>query len=85
MVHVDRHVRALPLYHGDYYARMQRLQQLLATLPGLHIAANYRGGVAVRDRLACAMQTATQILEAARRPASTSHSLPGLVLNPQNT
>jgi len=85
MVRVDRHVRALPLYHGDYCARMQRLQQLLATLPGLHIAANYRGGIAVRDRLACAMQTATQVSEAARGPASTSHSLPDLVLNPQNT
>ncbi len=85
MVRVDRHVRALPLYHGDYCALMQLLQQLLATLPGLHIAANYLGGVAVRDRLACAMQTATQIVEAVRRPTSTSHSLPGLVLNPQNT
>jgi len=85
MVRVDRHVHALPLYHGDYCARMQLLQQLLATLPGLHIAANYLGGVAVRDRLACAMQTATQIIEAVRRPTSTSHSLPGLVLNPQNT
>jgi len=85
MVRVDRHVRALPLYHGDYCARMQLLQQLLATLPGLHIAANYLGGVAVRDRLACAMQTATQLVEAARTPASTSHSLPGLVPNPQNT
>jgi oxygen-dependent protoporphyrinogen oxidase len=85
MIHVDRHGRALPLYHGNYCGRMQRLQQLLARLPGLHIAANYLGGVAVRDRLACAMQTATQILEAARGPASTSHSLPDLVLNPQNT
>lgn len=85
MVRVDRHVRALPLYHGDYCARMQLLQQLLATLPGLHIAANYLGGVAVRDRLACAMQTATQLVEAVRRPTSTSHSLPGLVFNPQNT
>jgi len=84
MLHVDRHVHALPLYHGDYFARMQRLQQLLATLPGLHIVANYVGGVAVRDRLACAMQTATQIVEAVRRPASTSDSPPGLVLNPQN-
>jgi oxygen-dependent protoporphyrinogen oxidase len=85
MVRVDRHVRALPLYHGDYCGRMQRLQQLLAPLPGLHIVANYLGGVAVRDRLACAMQTATLLVEAARTPASTSHSLPGLVLNPQNT
>ncbi len=85
MIHVDRHGRALPLYHGNYCGRMQRLQQLLARLPGLHIVANYRGGVAVRDRLACAMQTATQIVEAARRPASTGHPLPGLVLNPQNT
>ena len=85
MVHVDRHSRALPLYHGDYCSRTQQLQQLLATLPGLHITANYCGGVAVRDRLACAMQTATQIVEAVRRPTSTSHSLPGLVLNPQNT
>jgi len=75
MARVDRHVRALPLYHGNYYARMQRLQQLLATLPGLHIVANYRGGVAVRDRLACAMQTATELIATVRKPASTCLSV----------
>jgi protoporphyrinogen/coproporphyrinogen III oxidase len=85
MIRVDRHSRALPLYHRDYCGRTERLQQLLGTLPGLHIVANYLGGVAVRDRLACAMQTATQVVKMARRPTSTSHSLPRLVPNLQNT
>lgn len=52
MVHVDRHSQALPVYHGAYQARMQSIDSRLKLLPGLHLEANYVGGVSVRDRLA---------------------------------
>ena len=32
-------------------------------IPGLHLEANYRGGVSVRDRLACGHAVANRILE----------------------
>jgi len=54
MVRIDRHHRALPLYHGNYYGRMRTITDCLQHLPGLHLEANYRGGVSVRDRIACA-------------------------------
>ena len=84
MVHIDRHQQGLPLYHGNYYKRMQRLGHLLAQLPGLHAEANYRGGVSVRDRLICAMRSAEHVLLDIQSPSSTTYSLPQLVLRPQN-
>jgi len=80
MVRIDRHRRAMPLYHGDYCSRMQRLKELLTTQPGLYLAANYRDGIAVRDRLAAAMQTASMVIKKARAPVSRRYSLPSLVL-----
>lgn len=52
MVQIDRHQQALPLYHGHYAARIRELNKLLSSHSGLHIAANYMGGVSVRDRIA---------------------------------
>lgn len=63
MLRIDRHQQALPLYHGDYYARMMSVTDRLQQLPGLHLEANYRGGVAIRDRIVCA-QIATQRIAA---------------------
>jgi oxygen-dependent protoporphyrinogen oxidase len=79
MVHIDRHRRAMPLYHGDYFARMERLQRLTAAQPGLHLNGNYLGGVAVRDRLANAMHTASLIVRKAHEPTSKTYSLPPIV------
>jgi len=53
MVRIDRHREALPLYHGAYQARMRAITARLQHIPGLYLEANYRGGVSVRDRLAC--------------------------------
>jgi len=50
-VRVVRHRRALPLYHGRYTSRLSALAERLRQMPGLHLEANYRGGVAVRNRL----------------------------------
>jgi len=69
MVRIDRHREALPLYHGAYQARMQAITTRLQHIPGLHLEANYRGGVSVRDRLACGHAVANRILGARLWPS----------------
>jgi len=66
MMRIDRHQEALPLYHGTYQARMQAITARLQQIHGLHLEANYKGGVSVRDRLACGHAVANQILGARR-------------------
>lgn len=51
-VWIDRHECGLPLYHGAYCGRLRAIAERLENWPGLHLAANYRGGVSVRDRIA---------------------------------
>lgn len=63
MVRIDRHREALPLYHGAYQARMGAIASRLQHAPGLHLEAGYRGGVSVRDRLACGHAVASRILK----------------------
>lgn len=62
MMHIDRHKQALPLYHGAYQARVESITERLKSLPGLHLEANYVGGVSVRDRIARGRILAKQIL-----------------------
>ncbi len=61
MVHVDQHRQGLPLYHGAYPARMMAVNKRLQFLPGLHLEANYRGGISIRDRILCAYQAVGRI------------------------
>ncbi len=63
MVRIDRHHRALPLYHGNYYRRMKMVTDCLQHHSGLHLEANYRGGVSVRDRIACACNATKRIAD----------------------
>ncbi len=63
MVRIDRHRQALPVYHGAYQRRMQAIEDRLRLLPGLHLEANYKGGVSVRDRLVCGQVVAQRILQ----------------------
>ena len=72
MVRVDRHRRSLPMYHDNYCERARRIRELAAPLSGLHLVANYLGGVSVRDRLACAMQAADKVLATVDRPSAAS-------------
>lgn len=58
---VDRHRQALPKYHGHYGARLRALDARLAVLPGIELAANYKGGVSVRDRIAQGLIAATRV------------------------
>jgi len=62
MVRIDRHSEALPLYHGTHQARMKAITNRLRHIPGLHLEANYRGGVSVRDRITRGHTVANQIL-----------------------
>ncbi|MEW8201184.1 MAG: protoporphyrinogen oxidase [Candidatus Thiodiazotropha endolucinida] len=50
-VRVDRHRRGLPLYHGQYQARLEKIEHRLDSLPGLYLNGNYQHGVSVRERL----------------------------------
>jgi hypothetical protein len=38
------------------------MDRRLVNFPGLHLEANYKGGVSVRDRMLCADQAARRIL-----------------------
>lgn len=69
MVRIDRHQEALPTYHGAYQARMQAITTCLKNIPGLHLEANYRGGVSVRDRIICGHNVADRILGAQKWPS----------------
>jgi len=68
MVRIDRHKEALPLYHGAHQARLQAIASHLQQIPGLHLEANYRGGVSVRDRIARSRIAAKQILASLPKP-----------------
>ena len=67
MVQIDRHHQALPLYYGVYLGRTKRINARLERFPGLHLAANYIGGVSVRDRIAGGCEVADRILSVAGR------------------
>lgn len=60
-VWIDRHASGLPLYHGAYARRLHAMSERLRSWPGLHLAANYWGGVSVRERIACGHATASRV------------------------
>lgn len=72
---VDHHPQALPLYHGHYSLRQQAIYDALTLTPGLHLQANYLGGVSIRDRIVCAQRLATRLLKQ-HRPDTASSSYP---------
>jgi oxygen-dependent protoporphyrinogen oxidase len=77
MVRIDRHHSALPLYHGNYHGRMKSVTDCLQRIPGIQLEANYRGGVSVRDRIACAHVAAKRVadeLAPSLRPSRTQVS-----------
>ena len=60
-VHIKRHPKALPLYHGSYLKRWQEIDNLLTDLKGLHIEGNFCGGVSIRDRISRGQILASKI------------------------
>lgn len=58
---IDRHECGLPLYHGAYSGRLRAIAERLEHRPGLHLAANYWGGVSIRDRIASGYALAQRV------------------------
>jgi protoporphyrinogen/coproporphyrinogen III oxidase len=78
---IDRHEFGLPLYYGAYSGRLQAIAERLENWRGLHLAANYRGGISVRDRIAEGYALAQRIQTAlagsgSRSPVMACASLP---------
>ena len=61
-IRIDRHIRGLPVYHGQYQARLEKIRALLSNYSGLHLTANYLDGVSIRDRIYQGSRTADAIL-----------------------
>lgn len=72
-VWIDRHECGLPLYHGAHPGRLRAMEDRLGEWPGLHLAANYWGGVSVRDRI-----TQGHALAQGIRTALAGSALPAL-------
>ncbi|MCU7839041.1 MAG: protoporphyrinogen oxidase [Candidatus Thiodiazotropha sp. (ex Troendleina suluensis)] len=60
-IRVDRHAMGLPLYHGQYQARLEKIENRLRVLPGLYLNGNYQHGVSVRERMFQGQQVAQKI------------------------
>jgi oxygen-dependent protoporphyrinogen oxidase len=62
MVTIHRHKQGLPMYNGAYKKHLNTIARRLDDLPGLHLSANYIGGISIRDRIACAYKLAGRIM-----------------------
>ncbi|MBI5438364.1 MAG: protoporphyrinogen oxidase [Nitrosomonadales bacterium] len=62
MVRIHRHHEGLPLYYGAHPALEREIAATARRHPGLHLEANYLGGVSVRDRIARGRALARRIL-----------------------
>ncbi|MES9856886.1 MAG: protoporphyrinogen oxidase [Sedimenticola sp.] len=61
-IRLERHQRGLPMYHGNYQARLLEIRSRLAAVaPGLHLCANYLDGVSIRERIFQGLKTAVQV------------------------
>jgi oxygen-dependent protoporphyrinogen oxidase len=59
--HVQIHPEGIPQYTLGHQARIARLHALLAPFPGLYLAGNFLGGVAVKDCIRVAREVAREI------------------------
>jgi len=73
-IHIDRHHQALPLYYGNYQKRLSAITERLEHWPGLHLVANYQGGISVRERIYQGMKAAQLISKTRESPLSTFHN-----------
>ncbi|MBF0158759.1 MAG: protoporphyrinogen oxidase [Magnetococcales bacterium] len=61
-IHIQRYQQAIPQYTLGHLQRINQLQQITSRLPGLHMQANWRGGVSVADCVRQAEQLAQTFL-----------------------
>ena len=66
---VVRWPQAIPQYDIGHLDRMRRIDAAESAVPGLYFCANYRGGVAVGDRIKVGQATAEQVDSVRRRVA----------------
>ena len=81
-IRIRRHSRGLPLYHGQYRARLAQIATCLQALPGLQLNANYIGGVSVRERIYQGKCTAQAVTGNLKQSNSISH--PQQILTPSH-
>ncbi|MEJ1469619.1 MAG: protoporphyrinogen oxidase [Candidatus Sedimenticola sp. (ex Thyasira tokunagai)] len=61
-IRLERHQRGLPMYHGEYQARVTAIRsRLTVAAPGLHLCANYLEGVSIRERIFQGLKTAGHV------------------------
>ncbi len=58
---VVRRPQAIPQYDLGHHQRLRSIDAAEAAMPGLYFCANYRGGVAVGDRVKCGHDMAEQV------------------------
>ncbi|MCP4128154.1 MAG: protoporphyrinogen oxidase [Gammaproteobacteria bacterium] len=62
-VRLNRHHKGLPLYHGQYQAKLHQIHTCTSGHSGLHLCGNYAGGVSVRERIYQGKMTAQRITQ----------------------
>jgi oxygen-dependent protoporphyrinogen oxidase len=67
-VYIERWPRAIPQYRMDHGERLRQIEAAEARRPGLHLVGNWRGGVAIADRIEYTGRLSRAIL--ARRGAT---------------
>jgi oxygen-dependent protoporphyrinogen oxidase len=63
--------QAIPQYDIGHLDRMRRIDAAEAAVPGLYFCANYRGGVAVGDRIRMGQSTPTRSTRSSPRDRTT--------------
>lgn len=53
--------QSIPQYEIGYREIIEQVNNAVAQVPGLHIAGNYKSGVAVGDCIAAGMETAAEV------------------------
>ena len=65
--HIERWSRAIPQYHMDHFAIIRELEKVEQRRPGLHLFGNWRGGVALGERIERAKELAERITQTNRK------------------
>lgn len=65
--HIERWSRAIPQYHMDHFAIVTELEKVEQRHPGLHLFGNWRGGVALGERIERAKELGERIAETTRK------------------